>query len=71
LVDVLAPGSERIERALERALDAHNIGWQRYQHYDEGFVRYFVNIKDLVAAQALLPAIAQIAEMPAEAGRIS
>lgn len=60
LVDIGGNG-ERLERALQNFLVAHSIDYERCVHVD-GFVRYYVNVKDLSAAQAVLPALQQMAE---------
>ena len=61
LVDIGGNG-ERLEAALIKFLRAHNIPFERYDHGLDGFVRYYVNVKDLRAAQSVLPALQQLAE---------
>lgn len=62
LVDIGAGGSPRLESALEKFLDAHSIKYEKQRHEADGFVRYHVSARDLSAAQAVLPALAAMAE---------
>lgn len=63
LVDILDIGDcVRLYRALENFLERHEIRYTFHDHDGDGFRRYYVPSKDLSAAQAVLPAIQQIAE---------
>lgn len=60
LVDI-GGNSERLEAALQKFLKRHSIEFERHVHLD-GFARYYVNVKDLCCAQAVLGALQQMAE---------
>lgn len=61
LVDI-AWTSSRLQSALEKFLKAHEIPYARQERWDAGFVRYAVNIRDLSAAQAVLPTLQEMAK---------
>lgn len=61
LVDI-AGSSTRLHGILEKWLDQQAIPYSKHFHDCEGFVRYYVNIRDLSCAKAVLPALHQIAE---------
>ncbi len=59
LVDI-GPDHERLVRVLERWLVEHHIPYKRH-HLEPAGLRYYVDSVDLNAAQAILPALQEIA----------
>jgi len=53
----------RLHQALEKYLAAHRIEWRVRRFAGDGFVRYAVRPADLCCAQAVLPALRELAEV--------
>jgi hypothetical protein len=56
--------ADRLHKALEKYLEAHAIPWRKQHFKSDGFVRYQVQTKDLCCAQAVLPALRELAARP-------
>lgn len=56
--------AERLHKALEKFLEAHSILWKRQHFKNDGFFRYLVRRQDLCCAQAVLPALRDLAARP-------
>jgi hypothetical protein len=66
LVDIMGDGKGRLDFALRDALERQNIPFHVHDYWSDGFIRYYVNVKDLRAAQAVLPSLQLLAEDRAE-----
>jgi hypothetical protein len=66
LVDIVRDGDIRLDGVLETVLRRQSINFEKHCYLGDGFVRYYVNVKDLRAAQSLLPVLRMSADQGTE-----
>jgi hypothetical protein len=56
--------SERLHRVMEKYLTQHGIPFRKARFFGDGFIRYSVEPVNLCCAQAVIPALRELASRP-------